>query len=65
MISKGINGNVMKMNLNICVISLQPQSTLAHKEKKKRLFNIMCHKITIQPLEKSLNTYALTGPSDP
>lgn len=35
------------------------------KTKIKTLFNVMCHKITIQPLEKPLNTYALTGPSDP
>lgn len=38
---------------------------LKTEKKKNRLFNIMCHEITIQPLEKPLNTYALTGPSDP
>lgn len=32
--------------------------------RKIKKTNIMCHKITIELLEKSLNTYALPGPSD-
>lgn len=53
------------MNLNICNELEYTQHLISKPKKKNRLFNIMCHEITIQPLEKPLNTYALTGPSDP